>query len=63
MGGLGGTYGGNPVACAAALAVIETIEEEGLLDRARVIEKAMMERFTALQSEDPRVGDVRGRAP
>ena len=61
VGGLGGTYGGNPIACAAALAVIETIEDDGLVDRAREIEKTMVERLTALQQTDPRIGDVRGR--
>jgi len=61
VGGLGGTYGGNPIACAAALAVIETIEGDGLIDRARSIEKTMKERLTALQQADPRIGDVRGR--
>jgi len=61
VGGLGGTYGGNPLACAAALAVIETIEQDGLVDRAWDIGKIMTERLTALQQRDPRVGDVRGR--
>ncbi len=61
VGGLGGTYGGNPLACAAALAVIETIEQDGLVDRALEIGKTMTERLTALQQRDPRVGDVRGR--
>ncbi len=61
VGGLGGTYGGNPLACAAALAVLETIEADGLVDRAREIEKSMVERLIALQQADPRVGDVRGR--
>ncbi|NYJ02189.1 4-aminobutyrate aminotransferase/(S)-3-amino-2-methylpropionate transaminase [Nocardioides thalensis] len=61
VGGLGGTYGGNPIACAAALAVIETIETDGLVDRARAIGKTMLDRLTALQADDPRVGDVRGR--
>jgi 4-aminobutyrate aminotransferase/(S)-3-amino-2-methylpropionate transaminase len=61
VGGLGGTYGGNPLACAAALAVVETIESEGLVDRARAIGKTMLERLTALQANDPRIGDVRGR--
>jgi 4-aminobutyrate aminotransferase / (S)-3-amino-2-methylpropionate transaminase / 5-aminovalerate transaminase len=61
VGGLGGTYGGNPLACAAALAVIEAIEDNGLLDRAREIGKVMVERLTAIQAGDPRVGDVRGR--
>jgi 4-aminobutyrate aminotransferase/(S)-3-amino-2-methylpropionate transaminase len=61
VGGLGGTYGGNPLACASALAVIETIEQEGLIDRARAIEKTMMERLTRLRQADPRIGDLRGR--
>jgi 4-aminobutyrate aminotransferase/(S)-3-amino-2-methylpropionate transaminase len=61
VSGLGGTYGGNPVACAAALAVIETIEKDGLLDKAQSIEKTMMERLTRLAQSDPRIGDVRGR--
>jgi 4-aminobutyrate aminotransferase / (S)-3-amino-2-methylpropionate transaminase / 5-aminovalerate transaminase len=61
IGGLGGTYGGNPIACAAALAVIETIEAEGLVDRARAIGKTLVERLAAIQAADPRIGDVRGR--
>jgi 4-aminobutyrate aminotransferase/(S)-3-amino-2-methylpropionate transaminase len=61
VGGLGGTYGGNPIACAAALAVIDTIEEDGLVDRARAIEKTMKDRLLSLQQTDPRIGDVRGR--
>jgi 4-aminobutyrate aminotransferase / (S)-3-amino-2-methylpropionate transaminase / 5-aminovalerate transaminase len=61
VGGLGGTYGGNPVACAAALGVIDTIEDDGLIDRAREIGKIMVERLTAIRAGDPRVGDVRGR--
>jgi len=60
-GGLGGTYGGNPIACAAALATIETIESERLTDRARCIEALMTERLSRLRQVDPRIGDVRGR--
>ncbi|MBO9524458.1 MAG: 4-aminobutyrate--2-oxoglutarate transaminase [Nocardioidaceae bacterium] len=60
-GGLGGTYGGNPLACAAALAVIETIEADSLVDRAAKIGGQLTERLQALQSRDPRIGEVRGR--
>lgn len=61
MGGLGGTFGGNPLACAAALAVIETVQQDGLVDRARAIEKTMVQRLTSLQDKDSRIGEVRGR--
>lgn len=61
VSGLGGTYGGNPVACAAALATIETIEAEGLVQRAAQIETLMKDRLGRLQAEDERIGDVRGR--
>ncbi|OFB37662.1 4-aminobutyrate transaminase [Mycolicibacterium sp. (ex Dasyatis americana)] len=60
-GGLGGTYGGNPLACAAALAVIDTIEREGLLARAVEIEQTMTGRLDAIAAEDARIGEVRGR--
>ncbi|WP_395656541.1 4-aminobutyrate--2-oxoglutarate transaminase [Nocardioides sp.] len=60
-GGLGGTYGGNPLACAAALAAIETIEAEGLVQRARDIETLMLDRLRRIEARDARVGDVRGR--
>ncbi|MGH3373304.1 MAG: 4-aminobutyrate--2-oxoglutarate transaminase [Actinoallomurus sp.] len=60
-GGLGGTYGGNPVACAAALATIETIESDGLIERARHIERLITEPLLRLQAGDDRIGDVRGR--
>jgi 4-aminobutyrate aminotransferase/(S)-3-amino-2-methylpropionate transaminase len=59
-GGLGGTYGGNPVACAAALAAIEAFETEGYLDRALEIESILKGRLTELQASDARIGDVRG---
>ncbi len=61
VGGLGGTYGGNPLACAAALAVFDAIEEDGLLDRARQIGATLVERLTAMQAADRRLGDIRGR--
>jgi 4-aminobutyrate aminotransferase/(S)-3-amino-2-methylpropionate transaminase len=60
-GGLGGTYGGNPVACAAALGAIATIEEEDLPAKARHIEGLMRPRLDALAAEHPEIGDVRGR--
>ena len=61
VGGLGGTYGGNPIACAAALATIETIELDGLCDRAKRIEAVMKDKLGHLQADDDRIGDVRGR--
>ncbi|KRD20248.1 4-aminobutyrate aminotransferase [Mycobacterium sp. Root265] len=61
VSGLGGTYGGNPVACAAALATIETIEADGLVERAAAIETLMKGRLHQLQADDDRIGDVRGR--
>lgn len=60
-GGLGGTYAGNPVACAAALATIETYEEDNLLQRATEIGTVITEFFTTVQSSDDRIGDIRGR--
>ncbi len=58
-GGLGGTYGGNPVACAAALATIEAYAEEDLAARAREIGEILTARLSAV--DDPRIGEVRGR--
>jgi 4-aminobutyrate aminotransferase/(S)-3-amino-2-methylpropionate transaminase len=60
-GGLGGTYGGNPLACAAALAALETYVEDDLAGAARRIGATIVERFTAAQASDPRIGDIRGR--
>ena len=60
-GGLGGTFGGNPVACAAALAAIRTIESEGLLARARAIGETMLRRLRRLSAGIPAIGNVRGR--
>ncbi|MCU1688795.1 MAG: 4-aminobutyrate aminotransferase apoenzyme, partial [Jatrophihabitantaceae bacterium] len=61
VGGLGGTYGGNPVACAAALAAIETMRAENLIGRAREVEMLMMARLHAMAARFPQIGDVRGR--
>ena len=61
VGGLGGTYGGNPVACAAALGAIETIQEEKLVERARHIGKILEESLSELQKKYPIIGQVRGR--
>jgi 4-aminobutyrate aminotransferase/(S)-3-amino-2-methylpropionate transaminase len=60
-GGLGGTYGGNPLACAAALAAIDTYVEDDLAGAARRIGSAILERFSAAQATDSRIGDIRGR--
>lgn len=61
-GGLGGTYGGSPVACAAALAVLEVIEEEKLIDRSAQIGAIFNERLSALQSQYPAlISDVRNQ--
>ncbi|HEU4674902.1 MAG TPA: 4-aminobutyrate--2-oxoglutarate transaminase [Motilibacteraceae bacterium] len=61
VGGLGGTYGGNPVACAAALGAIATIEEEDLTARARRIGEVMLPRLRELAARYDVIGDVRGR--
>jgi 4-aminobutyrate aminotransferase/(S)-3-amino-2-methylpropionate transaminase len=60
-GGLGGTYGGNPVACAAALGAIETMRADDLCGAAQRIEGLMRPRLAALAEKYPAVGDVRGR--
>ncbi|WP_030271159.1 4-aminobutyrate--2-oxoglutarate transaminase [Micromonospora globosa] len=61
IGGLGGTYGGNPIACAAALASMETMRELDLAAAARRIGAVMGERLRAIAAGDPRVAEVRGR--
>ncbi|MBA3551804.1 MAG: aspartate aminotransferase family protein [Actinobacteria bacterium] len=57
---IGGTYVGNPVACAAANAVLTVIEEEGLLERAEKVGKAIRTRWEAVAEDVPEVGDIRG---
>jgi 4-aminobutyrate aminotransferase/(S)-3-amino-2-methylpropionate transaminase len=61
VGGLGGTYGGNPVACAAALGSIETMEADDLNGRARRIGEVMTARLQELATTYDVIGDVRGR--
>ncbi|QEO14060.1 4-aminobutyrate--2-oxoglutarate transaminase [Agromyces intestinalis] len=60
-GGLGGTYGGNPLACAAALATIDAYEHDGLIERAQRIGDLLHDRLGRLAADDPRIGEVRGR--
>lgn len=60
-GGLGGTYGGNPVAVAAGIASLEAMEEEGMAAKATRIGEIITEHFTQLQKDDARIGDIRGR--
>lgn len=60
-GGIGGTYSGNPLACAAALAVFETIREDQLLTRATTIGERMLEELASIAEVNPVIGEVRGR--
>lgn len=61
VGGLGGTYGGNPLACEAALGVLETIAEDDLVARARRIGEIMLPRLESMRERFDVIGDVRGR--
>ncbi len=61
VGGLGGTYGGNPVSCAAALAALQIMDDQGLTDAATRIGAVIRERLAAMQADHPGIGDVRGR--
>ena len=61
IGGLGGTYGGNPIACAAALAAIEIIESEKLVERARHLETILKSSLEAIAAKHPEIGEIRGR--
>jgi 4-aminobutyrate aminotransferase/(S)-3-amino-2-methylpropionate transaminase len=58
-GGIGGTFSGSPVGCAAALAVLEVIEEEGLVERAQAIGELINRRLSGMAERFPRVGEVR----
>jgi 4-aminobutyrate aminotransferase/(S)-3-amino-2-methylpropionate transaminase len=59
-GGLGGTYGGNPLACAAAMAVLDVFESEGLVPRAAKLGEELRAGLLQLQARVPAIGDVRG---
>jgi 4-aminobutyrate aminotransferase / (S)-3-amino-2-methylpropionate transaminase / 5-aminovalerate transaminase len=61
VGGLGGTYGGNPVACAAALGAIEEMKENDLVGRAREIDHLMRARLEGLRDKHPVIAEIRGR--
>lgn len=63
IGGLGGTFGGNPVGCRAALAVLEILQEDGLLARAEALGKKIGARFEELKKRFEIIGDVRGKGP
>lgn len=60
-GGLGGTYGGNPVACAGALGAIEAMQSQNLPDRAKEIEKIFRTRLEEIAAKHDVIGDIRGR--
>jgi 4-aminobutyrate aminotransferase/(S)-3-amino-2-methylpropionate transaminase len=60
-GGIGGTFGGNPVAAAAAVAVLRQIEAGGVLEKAVHIENVMKPRLLAMQAKYPVIGEIRGR--
>jgi len=60
VGGLGGTYAGNPVACRAALAVLDQFKKTNLLKKAEIIGKKVLSKFNEFHEHYPVVGDVRG---
>ena len=62
-GGIGGTFGGNPVACAAALAVFESFEKDGMTEKSEALGAALRKKLEAWKEEFSFVGDVRGLGP
>ncbi|MDA3917234.1 MAG: 4-aminobutyrate--2-oxoglutarate transaminase [Deltaproteobacteria bacterium] len=62
-GGIGGTYGGNPLACSAALAVLEVFENENLLEKSYILGKKLNQSLKAFQTKYDVIGDVRGKGP
>lgn len=63
IGGLGGTYSGNPISCSAALAVLEILFEDKLLERSKALGEIIYARFMDLQSKFEIIGEVRGKGP
>lgn len=63
IGGLGGTYSGNPISCRAALAVLDVLYQDKLLERAKELGDILLKRFTEMQSKYELIGDVRGKGP
>jgi 4-aminobutyrate aminotransferase/(S)-3-amino-2-methylpropionate transaminase len=63
VGGLGGTYAGNPIACRAALAVLEVLYEDKLLQKAETLGEKLWKRFLAMKEKYEIIGDVRGKGP
>jgi 4-aminobutyrate aminotransferase/(S)-3-amino-2-methylpropionate transaminase len=63
VGGLGGTFSGNPICCRAALAVLGILQEDGLLARAEALGQKIRTRFEELRNRFEIVGDVRGKGP
>jgi 4-aminobutyrate aminotransferase/(S)-3-amino-2-methylpropionate transaminase len=63
LGGIGGTYSANPIACEAALAVFDIFESENLLAKAKVLGEKLQSHLKALQEKHALIGDVRGIGP
>jgi 4-aminobutyrate aminotransferase/(S)-3-amino-2-methylpropionate transaminase len=63
IGGLGGTYGGDPVSCKAALAVLDILIEDKLIETAQNLGETLLERFKSLQKNHEIIGEVRGKGP
>jgi len=63
VGGLGGTYGGNPLACEAALAVFDILENDGLLAKSEALGQKLISRFEEMQQKYQIIGEIRGKGP
>ncbi len=62
-GGLGGTYGGNPISCKAALTVLEILFKDRFMETAQSLGETLLGKFTSLQKDHEIIGDVRGKGP